>query len=90
MSTQFDQSSVTLSFSAGQLTIDSSELTLIGTTQVVYMTKDVNGDTADLYTPIEITVSFVDHPCMSTPTAFISAAPAVYTQVLGEDASYTI
>lgn len=54
------------------------------------MTKDVNGVTTDLYTPIEITITFLGNPCEATPTAFAPAAAATYTQVLGDDGSYSI
>ena len=49
---QNDDVDVQLAFSAGQLSVTSTETSLIGTSRDYYMTKDVNNDTIDLYTPI--------------------------------------
>ena len=49
---QNDNGDVQLAFSAGQLSVTSTETSLIGTSRDYYMTKDVNNDTIDLYLPI--------------------------------------
>lgn len=62
----YSDSSVTLSFdhTTGQLAVGASDMNLLGTSLVVYMTKDVDRNTDDLYAPIELTITFV-HPCLA-------------------------
>lgn len=80
--TPFSVPSITLSFdhSSGQLTVNSADTSLAGTSQVVYMTKDVNGAATDLYEPIAVTIDFT-HPCMDAtidPLAVLTAQQAYY------------
>ena len=56
---------VQLAFSAGQLSVDSVETSLIDTSVIYYMTTDVNGDLNDMYEPLSITISFVSS-CTTT------------------------